>query len=440
MWLQCTFVFSLLWGIAATITGTFVFSLLWGLAATITGTFVFSLLWGLAATITGTFVFTLLWGLAATITGTFVFSLLWGLAATITGTFVFSLLWGLAATITGTFVFSLLWGLLRPSLPKSFKLTKSQLFGDKDTVFDYVYDKRNNGTWIPWMELEKEAPLPPNAKVNDLIILTNENACLRYFVTKMVRSKIPILLVGPTGTGKSSLKEVYGAQPPLELIRQWIDHGHWYDLKEMVKQEVVDVLFVSAMLPPGGGSNLITTRLTRHTLLITLDSFEDNTLNKIFVTIMDWHFSKGFSENMMRQSKTVVAATMDVYKNVTVQFLPTPSKCHYLFNLRDFARVIKGVLLVPSTHMKEINKLVLLWVHETYRVVKLFEIVYKAVYGFFRVHMDQVMTETGYVPEGEKLSNKHASNIFFGNYMEPDADPKIYDQVTHTNNNEIEYF
>lgn len=65
--------------------------------------------------------------------------------------------------------------------------------------------------------------------------------------------------------------------------------------------------------------------------------------------------------------------------------------------------------------------------------VKLFDIVYKAVYGYYRVHMDQVMTETGYVPEGEKLSNKHASNIFFGNYMEPDADPKIYDQVTNNN-------
>lgn len=60
---------------------------------------------------------------------------------------------------------------------------------------------------------------------------------------------------------------------------------------------------------------------------------------------------------------------------------------------------------------------------------KLFDLVNKAVYGNFRVHMDQVLTETGYVPEGEKLSNEHAVNIFFGNYMEPDADPKIYDQV-----------
>lgn len=64
----------------------------------------------------------------------------------------------------------------------------------------------------------------------------------------------------------------------------------------------------------------------------------------------------------------IVSATMDVYKSATVTFLPTPAKSHYTFSLRDFSRVIRGVMLVPNTRLKDPDKLIRLWIHETYRV------------------------------------------------------------------------
>lgn len=58
-------------------------------------------------------------------------------------------------------------------------------------------------------------------------------------------------------------KEVYGAQPPLELLRQACDYDGWYGRDNLFRQ-MVDVQFVAAMGPPGGGRSFVTNRLLRH--------------------------------------------------------------------------------------------------------------------------------------------------------------------------------
>ena len=76
--------------------------------------------------------------------------------------------------------------------------------------------------------------------------------------------------------------ETYGAQPPIELLRQLVDCGGYYDLKEKSWVKIVDTVMACAMGPPGGGRNGTTPRFLRHFHLLCVDSFDDDTLTLIF--------------------------------------------------------------------------------------------------------------------------------------------------------------
>jgi dynein heavy chain len=67
----------------------------------------------------------------------------------------------------------------------------------------------------------------------------------------------------------------------------------------------------------------------------------DDTLTSIFGTILDWHLTQGFPDAIKALSKDLVAATLAVYSTAASKLLPTPAKSHYLFNLRDFAKVVQ---------------------------------------------------------------------------------------------------
>lgn len=82
------------------------------------------------------------------------------------------------------------------------------------------------------------------------------------------------------------VKEEYGAQPPIELLRQYFDHGHWYDLRDTSKIHLKDILLLSAIGPTGGSRQDVYARFLRHFGLFAINSFDDDSITKIYSTLL----------------------------------------------------------------------------------------------------------------------------------------------------------
>ncbi|ERL86097.1 hypothetical protein D910_03511 [Dendroctonus ponderosae] len=236
------------------------------------------------------------------------------------------------------------------------------------------------------------------------------------------------------------LKEVYGAQPPIELLRQWFDHEMWYDLKEIVSMKLIDIQFMCAMCPPGGGGNTITPRLSRHFNHLCIDEFAEGTLINIFSRIMLWHLdTRGFSKDFDPCIEEIVLATLDIYKMARANLLPTPAKSHYLFNLRDFSRVIQGVLLSVPEAMEDLVAMKRLWVHEVLRVYydRLVDDSDRTwiVEALREVCKDKLEEDMNTMfqrlasPEGPEIGETELRKLIYCDFANPKADHRHYIEV-----------
>lgn len=283
-------------------------------------------------------------------------------------------------------------------------------------VYDYLFDCKQ-ARWGNWLEGRPMFRIANEAKFNSIVVPTIDTIRNEWLIEKLLCKGLHVLCTGDTGTGKSvsiknkllsgmppsfssisinfsaqttanqtqdmidcrldkrrkgvigpplgmiavvflddlnmPAKEEYGAQPPIEILRQWMDHQGWYDRKENEFKRLVDVQFCAAMGPPGGGRTRITQRYVRHFNLINFVNFSDESLARVFGTILDWRLSQGFAASVKQISTSVVQATISIYNTIATSLLPTPAKSHYTFNLRDLSKVFQGVLLGNSALVKD---------------------------------------------------------------------------------------
>ena len=86
----------------------------------------------------------------------------------------------------------------------------------------------------------------------------------------------------------------------------------------------------------------MTNRMLRHYVQMAHTEIENSNLTQIFSKIMS--LMSKFSPEINTIQQSIVTATVDVYRKVLTKLLPTPSKSHYTFNLRDLSSVFQGLL------------------------------------------------------------------------------------------------
>uniref|UniRef100_A0A8D1FAU9 Dynein axonemal heavy chain 12 n=1 Tax=Sus scrofa TaxID=9823 RepID=A0A8D1FAU9_PIG len=235
--------------------------------------------------------------------------------------------------------------------------------------------------------------------------------------------------------------EKYGAQPPIELLRQFFDSGNWYDLKDTSKITLVDIELIAAMGPPGGGRNPVTPRFIRHFNICTINAFSDETMIRIFSSIVAFYLrTREFPPEYFLVGNQIVSGTMEIYKQSMENLLPTPTKSHYIFNLRDFSRVIRGCLLIEREAVENKHTMTRLFVHEVLRVFYdrlindndrfwLFTLTRNVVRDHFKESFENIFSHLrkGNAP----VTEEDLRNLMFGDYMNPDleGDDRVYIEI-----------
>jgi len=110
--------------------------------------------------------------------------------------------------------------------------------------------------------------------------------------------------------------EQYGAQPPIELLRLFLDQKGMYQRGEWEWKHVEDSTIIACAAPPEGGRAQLTPRLTRRFNLFCIPEASSGTLTTIFTSILEGFLRTGFIDKVKNLRDPVIMSTIDIYNKI----------------------------------------------------------------------------------------------------------------------------
>ncbi len=127
-------------------------------------------------------------------------------------------------------------------------------------------------------------------------------------------------------------------------------------------------MFSFCFFKPGGGRNDVDPRFISLFNVYNVTFPSEESLFHIFNSILEGH-TRPFNQEIRDIVPIIAKITLSLYKSIINELPPTPSKFHYIFNLRDLSRIYNGLVLTTPERFQSVSQIIRVWRNEAMRVI-----------------------------------------------------------------------